>query len=79
MSCCTSRASTVKNVIADDVQKELKRLDDAITALRADLDLMLERRDVADGGEHREVLDAYRSSRTTRAGCTGCARRSAPA
>ncbi len=52
---------TVKNVIADDVQKELKRLDDSITALRADLDLMLERRDVADGGEHREVLDAYRS------------------
>ena len=52
---------TVKNVIADDVQKELKRLDDAIAALRAELDLMLERRDVADGGEHREVLDAYRS------------------
>src|SRR5882672_60037 len=52
---------TVKNVIADDVQKELKRLDDSIAALRADLDLMLERRDVADGGEHREVLDAYRS------------------
>ena len=45
----------------DDVQKELKRLDDSIAALRADLDLMLERRDVADGGEHREVLDAYRS------------------
>src|SRR5258705_2755774 len=52
---------TVKNVIADDVQKELKRLDESIAALRADLDLMLERRDVADGGEHREVLDAYRS------------------
>src|SRR4029079_13075904 len=52
---------TVKNVIADDVQKELKRLDEAIAALRAELDLMLERRDVADGGEHREVLDAYRS------------------
>ena len=52
---------TVKNVIADDVQKELKRLDDAIDKLRAELDLLLERRDVADGGEHREVLDAYRS------------------
>ncbi len=50
----------VKNVIADDVQKELKRLDDAIAALRADLDLMLERGDVADGGEHRDVLEAYR-------------------
>jgi len=51
---------TVKNVIADDLQKELKRLDDALTTLRADLDLMLERRDVADSGEHRDVLDAYR-------------------
>ncbi len=50
----------MKNVIADDVTGELKRLEDAIATLRADLDLMLERRDVADGGEHREVLDAYR-------------------
>jgi phosphotransferase system enzyme I (PtsP) len=50
----------VKNVIADDVQKELERLEEAVTKLRSDLDLMLERRDVADGGEHRDVLDAYR-------------------
>jgi phosphotransferase system enzyme I (PtsP) len=50
----------VKNVIADDVQKELDRLDEAIAKLRSDLDLMLERRDLADGGEHRDVLDAYR-------------------
>lgn len=50
----------VKNVIADDVQKELSRLDEALTVLRSDLDLMLERGDVADGGEHREVLEAYR-------------------
>ena len=28
--------------------------------LRSDLDLMLERGDVADGGEHRDVLEAYR-------------------
>jgi PTSINtr with GAF domain, PtsP len=28
--------------------------------LRADLDRMLERGDVVDGGEHREVLEAYR-------------------
>ena len=70
---------TVKNVIADDMQKELKRLDDAIAALRADLDLMLERRDVADGGEHRDVLDAYRSFANDRAGLHGCAKRSAPA
>jgi phosphotransferase system enzyme I (PtsP) len=51
---------TVTNVIADDAQKELKRLEEGINTLRADLDLMLERGDVADGGEHREVLEAYR-------------------
>jgi len=50
----------ITNVIADDVQKELKRLDAAIATFRADLDRMLEHGDVADGGEHREVLEAYR-------------------
>src|SRR5580700_4211941 len=50
----------ITNFIADDVQKELQRLDAAIATVRADLDLMLERRDVADGGEHRDVLEAYR-------------------
>jgi len=50
----------ITNVIADDVQRELKRLDAAIATLRADLDRMVEHRDVADGGEHRDVLEAYR-------------------
>jgi phosphotransferase system, enzyme I, PtsP len=50
----------VTDVIADDVPSELKRLDAAIAALRADLDRMVEHRDVADGGEHRDVLEAYR-------------------
>jgi phosphotransferase system, enzyme I, PtsP len=50
----------VTNVIADDVPGELKRLDAAISTLRADLDRMVEHRDVADGGEHRDVLEAYR-------------------
>jgi phosphotransferase system, enzyme I, PtsP len=50
----------ITNVIADDVPRELKRLDAAIAALRADLDRMVEHRDVADGGEHRDVLEAYR-------------------
>ena len=31
-----------------------------ITTLRADLDTMLEHGDVAEGGEHRDVLEAYR-------------------
>jgi phosphotransferase system enzyme I (PtsP) len=50
----------VTKLIADDPQKELQRIDAALNALRADLDVMLERREVADAGEHREVLEAYR-------------------
>src|SRR5262249_20894787 len=50
----------VTNFIADDVQGELTRLETALDTLRADLDTMLERGDVAGGGEHREVLEAYR-------------------
>ncbi len=50
----------VTNYIADDVPKELKHLESAIEALRADLDQLLEHGDVVDGGEHRDVLEAYR-------------------
>jgi phosphotransferase system enzyme I (PtsP) len=50
----------VTKLIADDPKKELERLDAALSTLRADLDVMLERRDVADQGEHRDVLEAYR-------------------
>ena len=50
----------ITNFIADNVSKERARLETAITALRADLDTMLEHGDVAEGGEHREVLEAYR-------------------
>jgi phosphotransferase system enzyme I (PtsP) len=50
----------VTNFIAEDVPKELMRLEAAVDTLRADLDVMLERGDVADGGEHRDVLEAYR-------------------
>ena len=50
----------ITNFIADDVTRERARLDAAITALRADLDAMLEHGDVAEGGAHREVLEAYR-------------------
>ena len=50
----------ITNYIAEDLPKEIKRLDTALAKLRADLDRMLERGDVADGGEHRDVLEAYR-------------------
>src|SRR4029434_10444688 len=50
----------ITNYIAEDLPKEIKKLDAALAKLRADLDRMLERGDVAEGGEHREVLEAYR-------------------
>src|ERR1700678_4398094 len=50
----------ITNYIAEDLPKEIKRLDAALTKLRADLDRMLERGDVVEGGEHRDVLEAYR-------------------
>jgi phosphotransferase system enzyme I (PtsP) len=50
----------VKNFIADDVQKELKRLEDAVETLRASIDVMLEEEGMARAGEHRDVLEAYR-------------------
>src|SRR3982075_3860634 len=50
----------ITNIIADDVPKELKRLEAGIETMRSDLDLLLERGEVPDRGEHREVLEAYR-------------------
>ncbi len=50
----------ITNYIAEDVPREIKRLDSAVTKLRADLDRMLERGDMAEGGDHRDVLEAYR-------------------
>jgi phosphotransferase system, enzyme I, PtsP len=50
----------VTNFIADDVPRELQHLKTAVEGLRANLDQMLEHGDLVDGGEHREVLEAYR-------------------
>jgi phosphotransferase system enzyme I (PtsP) len=50
----------VKNFIAEDVQKELKRLDQSVDTLRASIDVMLEEDGIARTGEHRDVLEAYR-------------------
>src|SRR5215469_15602284 len=50
----------VTNFIADDVQKELAHLSSAVESLRTSLDEMLEHGDVVEGGEHRDVLEAYR-------------------
>ncbi len=50
----------VKNFIADDIQKELKRLDQSVDTLRASIDSMLEEEGLTRAGEHRDVLEAYR-------------------
>ncbi|MBX9776428.1 MAG: phosphoenolpyruvate--protein phosphotransferase [Xanthobacteraceae bacterium] len=50
----------ITNFIADDVNKEMKRLEAAIETMRSDLDVLLERGEVPDHGEHRDVLEAYR-------------------
>jgi phosphotransferase system enzyme I (PtsP) len=50
----------VTNFIADDVPKELEHLRTAVENLRTSLDELLEHGDVVEGGEHRDVLEAYR-------------------
>ena len=50
----------VTNYIADDIPRELKHLEAAVETLRTDLDRLLEHGDVVEGGEHRDVLEAYR-------------------
>jgi phosphotransferase system, enzyme I, PtsP len=50
----------VTNYIADDIPKELRHLESAVETLRTHLDELLEHGDVVDGGEHRDVLEAYR-------------------
>ncbi|MGA0596783.1 phosphoenolpyruvate--protein phosphotransferase [Enterovirga sp. CN4-39] len=50
----------IRNLIATDVEAELARLDDALGEVRTSIDEMLERGDIAHGGEHRDVLETFR-------------------
>jgi phosphotransferase system, enzyme I, PtsP len=50
----------IGNIIADNVQAELERLEAAITRLRTSIDELIERGEVAHNGEHREVLETFR-------------------
>jgi len=50
----------VTKLIADDPARELVRIEAAIEALRAEIDHMLDAEDVARGGEHKDILEAYR-------------------
>src|SRR6202044_1734449 len=49
---------TVSTIVADDVESELTRLETAISAMRASGEDLIARSDV--GGEHRDVLEAFR-------------------
>lgn len=50
----------VTKLIAEDTELELKRLEQAVYALRGSIDDMLETEDLSHAGEHREVLQTYR-------------------
>ncbi len=50
----------IKNLFAEDIERELQRLESALGSLRLSIDDMLSRREVAAEGEHRAVLEAYR-------------------
>jgi phosphotransferase system enzyme I (PtsP) len=55
-----SRVGGSSNLIAEDIPAELARLEEGLESLRASIDTMLDRGDMARGGEHREVLEAFR-------------------
>ncbi|CDX34164.1 phosphoenolpyruvate--protein phosphotransferase [Mesorhizobium sp. WSM4935] len=50
----------VTNLFNEDSEEEIRRLQSSLGSLRLSIDDMLERREVAFEGEHREVLEAYR-------------------
>jgi phosphotransferase system enzyme I (PtsP) len=50
----------VTALIGEDAEQESARLDAAIASLRLFVDDMLSRDDIAEKGEHRDVLEAYR-------------------
>jgi phosphotransferase system enzyme I (PtsP) len=50
----------IANPIVDDVEAERARLLDAMTALRSEVDRLLDTDVLKAGGEHRDVLETYR-------------------
>jgi len=50
----------VSKIVADDVESELQRLETAISAMRASVDDLIDRNDDGGGGEHKDVLEAFR-------------------
>jgi hypothetical protein len=70
----------VTELLNDDIDAELKRLDDALGSLRISIDDMLSRRDVSMEGEHRDgARKPTGCLPMTRAGCASSRKPSATA
>jgi phosphotransferase system enzyme I (PtsP) len=50
----------IRQVVAEDTDAELDRLRQSVEAMQSAIDELLEASDVAPGGEHRDILEAYR-------------------
>ncbi|MBV9702269.1 MAG: phosphoenolpyruvate--protein phosphotransferase [Methylobacteriaceae bacterium] len=50
----------IKHIVAEDVQGEIERLDDAIAAMRESIDRLIDDGDHGGPGEHREILETFR-------------------
>ncbi|HWG03689.1 MAG TPA: phosphoenolpyruvate--protein phosphotransferase [Beijerinckiaceae bacterium] len=50
----------VKQIVAEDVRKEERRLDESIAAMRNSIDQLVDRGDEAGPGEHQEILETVR-------------------
>jgi len=50
----------IHHLVAEDTGAELKRLRGAVAAMQSAIDDMLSASDLAGGGEHRDILEAYR-------------------
>ena len=50
----------LSRTVAEDPRQELTRFRDAVAGMHSALDDMLAASDIADGGEHRDILETYR-------------------
>jgi phosphotransferase system enzyme I (PtsP) len=51
---------SIRQMVADNPDLELKRLDEALSSMHSAIDDMLASSEMAEGGEHREILESYR-------------------
>src|SRR5260370_5357641 len=50
----------IRQIVAEEPEAELTRLRKAINEMQSAIDALLAASDVADGGEHRDILETYR-------------------